>query len=360
MNWLRKLLARGRISNARRRLAKAPSPKTYAELAQEYAFMGMTRDVCRVCDEGLAIFPGSSELSRLRRRAVGMERDSRLAQLKRELSVSPRSAVWQEICEIHLDSGRLVRAEETAERWHASKGDPESVLMVARVRSECFFQDRGRQQGRAALEAIEVALRALPADPRAWRLKLEFTTRVGAHADARQCAAQLLQLEPGDPTLEARFRTLDTRADNAPTIDRALVEVESSGRLADEKEDSERRGSGSNVRPLLRDLAEEPDVEAALYVRGSTVLIHGPKGATAERTARAVRNALASGRTTARKLGLGQIFQIQLEGAFGTLAIAPSEMDAGAIWTNGHLDGRLEEALMGLAGLDADMQEVES
>ena len=107
-------------------------------------------------------------------------------------------------------------------------------------------------------------------------------------------------------------------------------------------------------------LAADPSVHAAMYIRGSTVLIQGPRGATAERTARAVRTILSSGRGTARKLGLGQIFHIVLEGGFGTLSIAPGEVDAGAIWSQGDLGRQREEILMGLAGLNADLSEAES
>ena len=113
------------------------------------------------------------------------------------------------------------------------------------------------------------------------------------------------------------------------------------------------------MRPLLRELAAQADVHAAMYVRGATVLIQGPKGATAERTARGVRSILSSAHSTARKLGLGRIFQIQIEGGFGTLSIAPGELDAGAIWSRGPLGHSREEVLLGLAGLNADLNEAQ-
>jgi predicted regulator of Ras-like GTPase activity (Roadblock/LC7/MglB family) len=143
-------------------------------------------------------------------------------------------------------------------------------------------------------------------------------------------------------------------------VERALHEVERSGKLVDERDDlapPTRRGS---VLPILRELASQPDVRAALYVRGATALVQGPKGATAERTARAVQSILGGSRAAARRLGLGQVFQIQLEGDFGTLSIAPGEQDAGAILCAGALGRTREEALLGMAGLNAETNEGET
>ena len=104
---------------------------------------------------------------------------------------------------------------------------------------------------------------------------------------------------------------------------------------------------------VLHELARQPDVQAALYVRGATALVQGPKGATAERTARTVQTILSASRSAARRLGLGQVFQVQLEGPFGTLSIAPGEQDAGAILCSGPLGRAREEALLGMAGMNA-------
>jgi len=94
-------------------------------------------------------------------------------------------------------------------------------------------------------------------------------------------------------------------------------------------------GASGSIRPLLQALACEPGVQAALYARGATALVQGPKGATAERTARSVREVVLKSRTAARRLGLGQVQEVQLEGEFGTLLIAPGELGAGAVWCAG-------------------------
>jgi hypothetical protein len=193
-------------------------------------------------------------------------------------------------------------------------------------------------------------------------VRLELLSRIGAWRDALACSAKLLEFMPGEPELEARHRRLQGLAEHAPTLDRALIEVERTGRFPDEASPKAPEGGRSNagsVRPLLRDLAKHHDVHAAMYMKGATVLMQGPKGATAERTARGVRSVLESSRASARKLGLGQVSQIRLNGTFGVLSLAPGDLDAGAIWSQSRLDAAREEALMQLAGLNADIEGAE-
>lgn len=369
MKLFRRILARNRIQSARRRLAKEPSPRHYADLAQEYAILGRTREVQDTCEEGLTVFPGSAELLRLRDRARRFEREERMVALKRQLTEAPRPALWNEMCEIQLESGRLARAEEYAEEWLRATGEPEAKLMVARILVDRFFADRGRELGQRTHDALDKLSVALPSDARPLRLRLAFFARIGAWSEARKTCAQLLQLAPGDPTLEGRYRVLDAHGTEGPSVAHALIAVERTGRFADEPEldvqqgqhlppgQQGQYGTGGDIRPLLRDLAAEPDVSAALYVRGSTVLVQGPRGATAERTARTVHSILTTSRTAGRKLGLGQVFQVHIEGDFGTLAIAGGDMDAGALWCNGILSRGRERTLNDLVGLNATTEE---
>ena len=41
--------------------------------------------------------------------------------------------------------------------------------------------------------------------------------------------------------------------------------------------------AAGEIRPILKNLCNEPGVRAAVYVRGATALVQGPRGATAER-----------------------------------------------------------------------------
>lgn len=355
MNLFRMMMAKTRLRRARKDLSRHPSPMSYTSLAQEYARLGMAQNAVDLCEEGLRLFPSNTLLSRLADRARRVAREERVAELRQELREAPRPALWSEMCEIELELGQPGRAEQTAQEWIEHQSSPEGLLMLARVRVDRFLEDRGRGLGFSALEALDQAIEAMPCDGRPLRLKMILQMKIGAWSNARDCAAKLLDIDPGQPELEGRFRKLQNMANDSPTLERALLEVEKTGRLADDRVENQQDTAQvvSNVRPILRELADADDVHAAMYVRGSTVLIQGPKGATADRTARAARSIISSGSATARRIGLGQIFQIQVEGDFGQLSIAPGELDAGVIWSSAALGLRREEVLLSLAGLRA-------
>jgi tetratricopeptide (TPR) repeat protein len=360
MNLFQRLLSIGRIRQARRALAANPSPRGYLALAQLYTVVGRITDAQRVCVEGRAAFPDNMQLARFHKRTRRAEREASIARLRRELAEAPRAGLWRELVEVLIDSDELTRAEVELGRWLERDQDAEAHYLLARVRMARFFADRGRDQGRLALASIEEAIRLLPGDARPLRARLEFLSRIGAWKDAADAAGKLLALEPGALELEGRYRTLSARAAEAPTVERALHFVEQTGQLADDSCASEPARRRGNVQPLLHELAKDPEVQAALYVRGATALIQGLKGATAERTARAVQAVLGGSRSASRRLGLGQVFQVQLEGHFGTLSIAPGENDAGAILTRGALGRTREEALLSMAGMNAVTEGVQS
>jgi hypothetical protein len=357
MNPLRKLFTEGKVREARRRLAAEATPLSYAQLAQEHAKLGDARAALAVCEEGLRAFSGSAELGRLADRARGILREGRMAELKLELSQAPRPALWRELAELYLESGQVGKAEEQAQAWLRHSGDGESQWMFARALCARFLADRGRSAGQRAFAALDEAERRLARDARPLQLRLELCERIGATADALRSAAALLELQPGEPELEARHRRLLEQNDPARTIDRALREVERSGLLwgGEAEEAAPAAGRARDLRPALQRLAAFEGAQAALYLRGATALVQGPRGATAERTARAARALLLTSRTNARRLGLGSLMSLRLEGSFGTLSVAAGELDAGALWTRGPLHAEAEALLLELAGSDADV-----
>lgn len=358
MNFLVRLAGRGRVRAARRDLARDPSPLSYVRLVRACAAVGLVREARSVCEEGLEAFSGSAELKRMVRRARRAEHEQRLAQLRVELDAAPRPALWRETGDILLETGQLEEAARHAGEWSAAVGDSEAHLFEARVGVECFFTDRSRSAGAAALARMDALERELPAEPRLWALRLRMASAIGAWGDARRCAAQLLRLQPGNQDMEARFRWLDGMADGARDPEQALLQVERTGELNREpSDDQEQRAPTTNVHDLLGRLVSGPAVEAAFYLRGATALVKGARGATAERSARAVQSVLQTSRTTARRLGLGQVYRIKLEGDFGTLAIAPGEVDAGAVWSRGVLPAGAEQGLLNIAGIDAPTAE---
>lgn len=351
MKLFERMLARPRIRAARQQLAGEPSARNYLQLANEHARVGEMDDVERVCTEALELYPGHAELARLFDRARALLREDRTRQLARELREAPRPGLYRELCEILLDSGRVERAEEQALEWYQATGDTQALLVRAEARLQRFLVDRRRDDARLVIELLDASEKVLARDARPLRMRLQLYSAVGAWRDARRIVSQLLELEPGDPSLEARFRTLNTLAECGPSFDAALREVERSGRLVDEgPERGDTTTSNTAIRPRLQALAAEEGVEAALFQRGSTALVQGQRGATAERTARAVREVVGKSQTAARRLGLGQALEVELEGEFGRLAVQPSDSGYAALWSVRAIPERQRAQLAELIG----------
>ncbi len=355
-----RILNRGRVRAASRRLASEPSVKNYLLLAQAHASVGQLTEVAKVCEEGLALHPGNAELRRMRERAVTLSREDRVRELQSLVRSSPRPALWKELCEIQLEAGRVARAEKVATEWYESSGGAEALLYRARARAERFFTDRRRDDARRALELAAESIRLAPADPAPMRLRLQIFTRCGAWQDARTSIARMLELFPGDPALEARFRTVASLAETAPSLDQALREVERTGAFVDDESEAETQVGSRSIRPLLQATAAEEGVNGAFYVRGGTALVQGPKGATAERYARGLRELVGGGRGAARRLGLGQPVEVLLEGNFGSLYIRPGTVGAAALWTSDRPTRKHQGALTELAAFEGTTPEVEA
>jgi tetratricopeptide (TPR) repeat protein len=367
MSLMKRLLSSGRLREARQQLSDDPSATRYLALAGEHARLGEMESALRVCREGLGLHPGHSELARMADRALALEQEGRTRELTRELREAPRPAVWRELCEHLLNAGRVDRAEECAQEWYKATGDGQAQLVRAQARLERYFADRRRDDGRLALELLDSSEKLLPRDARPLRLRLALMSRIGAWKEARYVVSQLLELEPGDPVLEARFRTLSSLADKAPSLDQALRDVERTGRLTDEEPQSEssldptgeRALAAPAIRPRLQKLAHEPGIQAAIFVRGATALVQGPRGATAERLARGVREIVHRSRTAARRLGLGQPLELTLEGSFGELFVVPGDPSTCASWSSRTVLERQRRELHDLSGSLGSSEEEE-
>ncbi len=356
MSLIDRFLGRARLRGARQRLADDSSPRNYLALAQEHARAGEMAEVQRVCEEALTLHPGHAELSRLHERARALANEERTRALTRELREAPRPGLFRELAELLLSMGRVERAEEVALEWFEHSGDGAAQLLRAQARYQRFLVDRRREDGRLVLELCQAAAKLLVRDERPLRLELELCTAIGAWRDARRLVSQLLEQSPGDSVLESRFRTLNALADSAPNVDAALREVERSGKLVSEEQGARRSAAPArSIRPLLKELAGGQGVQAALFERGATALVQGPKGATAERTARAVREIVAKSRSTSRRLGAGVPQSIELEGEFGSVLIAPDDSGSAALWTTrASVNSAQRAALAQLVGAGAD------
>lgn len=350
MSLISKLTARKRVRTAARKLGLDPCAENYVALAREHVAAGDTQEVLRVCTEGLEIHPGDANLLRLAERARALQLDSRVRTLHEDLAISPRPALWREMCEVLLECGRHEKAERVAEEWHERTKDGEALFYRARCRTELFMHSRSAADGQLAYDMATQSQRQLMGDARPLRLQLDITLACRAWGEARTAIARLLELQPGNPELELRFRAVVARVKDAKPLHLALAEVERTGNL--EGDAPERSSTQANVavRPILQELGALPDVRAAVYQRGGTALVQGLHGATADRTARAVREVVQSTRSSARRMSLGQPQEILMEGEFGSLYLRPGAAGAAAVWTERSLQRRHHELLDTIAG----------
>jgi hypothetical protein len=108
---------------------------------------------------------------------------------------------------------------------------------------------------------------------------------------------------------------------------------------------------------MLQALGQQPGVRAAVYHRGSTALVQGLHGPTADRTARGVREAVAACRGAARRMGLGRPSELRFEGDFGTLIAFPDAEGAAAAWVDGQATPVQLEALASIGAAGATREE---
>ena len=350
MSYFSKLTGRRRVRAAVKQLGNDPSAENYLALAREFVVTGELDEVLRVCQEGLEVHPGSPELTRIRDRARHMHIDARLRDLQLELQLSPRPALWREMCQLLLDSDRSAHAEELAAAWHGSTEDAEAIYYRARARAAMFFDERRSEDGREAFHLGIAASRSMANDARPLELCYQLALRIGAWHEARTAVARLLELKPGDPDLELRFRKVLANCHEAMTLDRALLEVERTGRFVDDRPEGSRAPASVTVRPALQRLGAEPEVEAAVFLRGGTALVQGPTGATADRTARSVREVAQKSRDAARRLALGRVIDVQMEGDFGCFRLVPGDQGIAAIWARGSIKKSWVDTLTSLAG----------
>lgn len=342
--------SRSRVKRATRALAKDASTSNYVVLAREFAALEDHQGVLRVCREGLELHPSSAELQRLARGAKELHQEQRLAELRADLDMAPRPALYRELCELLLESGDAQRALEAATRWSNQTGEPEATYYVAAAHGEFFFDGRRSRDGMQAFELATQSIKGLPKDRRPLRLQFEVARRCGAWEDARMALARLLELMPGNPLLEQRFRRVLANCAHSRPLRGALADVERTGCFVDDEPEGTGTFDRESIRPVLKRLASRSEVHLAFFLRGNTALVQGAQGPTADRTARAVREILQASRGSARRMALGRALEIRAEGSFGSLVLKPGELGAAAVWCSSTPDADMVRDLDELGG----------
>ena len=327
MKWLLARLTSTRgFRAAARRVAEDPSAENYLALARESVQRGEPGRVEAVCHEALALHPGHAGLKATLARATRMRLDERGRQLQRELADAPRPALWRELVEIELQTGRARRAVSLAERWDARAPSGASAASHALAVLHVFRESALRADAERSWELAGVACERDRDQVIAHQVRCELAHAVSAHAAERAALARLIELQPGRADLEARYREALARVGGQPSFAAALEATSRGGVVStvgsDASADQEvEETSLAGVRPGLQALVASGAGLCASYHRGGTALVQGMTGATADRTARSVRDLTRAARGGVRRLGLGPLRGVRLIGEHGDLAI---------------------------------------
>ncbi|MCA9000773.1 MAG: hypothetical protein KDB61_02535 [Planctomycetes bacterium] len=349
MSFFSSFTSKKRIRAALKKLAQEASAENYIAVAREHVVLGNLQDILRVCSEGLTLHPGNPELMRISDRARQLQLDSRVTILRKDLALSPRPALWRELCDVLLECGRPARAEETAEQWHNQSGGGEATYYRARSRATLFANTCRSADGKAAWDLAMTAAREMPADTRPLEVQYDVASWVGAWADARKVLARILEIAPGHPQHEQRFRDVSQRVHDSKSLGAGLSEAEATGHLVDSADTSSPQ-SNVSIRPLLKRLGADEDVRAVVFQKGGTALVQGLHGATADRTARSIREVGTATRAATRRIGLGRAMEVTIEGTFGSLSMALGTTGAAACWSKTYMNPEHVETLHGIVG----------
>ncbi|MEZ6021705.1 MAG: hypothetical protein R3F17_16925 [Planctomycetota bacterium] len=192
----------------------------------------------------------------------------------------------------------------------------------------------------------------MPGDTRPLEVQYEIAKACGAWADARKVLARILEIAPGHLQHEQRFRDASAARARLKVLARRLAEVEATGRFVDTR----KTPVVPRTSPFARRssaLGTDVDVKAVIFQRGGTALVQGLHGATADRTARAVREVGAGTRSSARRMGIGRAIEVTVEGSFGSLAIAVGNGGTAACWSRTYMKLEHYEALHSIVGAGA-------
>ena len=359
MRWLLARLTGTRgFRAAARRVAEDPSAENYLALARESVQRGEPGRVEDVCREALALHPGHAGLKSILARATRMRLDERARRLQRELADAPRPALWRELVEVELGAGRARRAVGLAATWDDQESSAASAACHALAVLHVFRESALQADAERAWQLAGAACERDRDQVIAHQVRFELAHTVGAHAAERAALARLIELQPGRADLEARYREALARVGGQPSFASALEAASRGGVVSpvgcDAPQEAEvEETSLASVRPGLQALVTCGEGLCASYHRGGTALVQGMTGATADRTARGVRDLTRAARTGVRRLGLGPLRGVRVIGEHGDLAIRSGGVAAAAAIGPDELPAAALESLETLAHWEA-------
>lgn len=315
MNLIQKLKIWKELRRLEARVRQTPSPSTFIDLGQVYINLGMHERTLELADEGLALFPQSAELRKLRRFAHKTRLNQRIRELRTGISSNPKPEAYQELAGIYLEIGDLESVQQVCEeclrRFPAETG---VLLVLARAWLSTFYRDLSARAGLAAVSHLRQLVRAEPRSEVAHRLLAEVSFRVGADRIARRHVDELYRLEAvdaevetmrdelgepaGEDDLEALFHAVERRG----ALARAPLFPNNRGAAAPSRRSTD---SFERARSALVQVTRLEGVRKAAYIRGSKALVRGDIQDSKDGFLRISRVVARAAQRAARRMDIG-------------------------------------------------------
>ncbi len=314
MNLIQKLKIWKELRRLEARVRQTPSPSTFIDLGQVYINLGMHERTLELADEGLALFPQSAELRKLRRFAHKTRLNQRIRELRGQLASSPRAETYQELAGIYLEIGDLESVQQTCEEClRRFPGETGVLLILARAWLSTFYRDLSARAGLAAVAHLRHLVRAEPRSAVAHRLLAEVAFRVGAGRMARRHVDELYRLDAVDAEVETMRDELGDPA-GEDDLEALFHAVERRGALARAPLFPTTRGSAplrradtafDRARAALVHVTSLEGVRKAAYIRGSKALVRGDIRDSKDGFLRISRVVARSAQRAARRMDIG-------------------------------------------------------
>lgn len=256
-------LLKHRVHELQEKLSKAPTPKTYRELAETYAEVGDGAAVVSTCQTCLRRFPD----------------------------------------------------------------DVETHLLLAEQKIQSFYRTLQASHGREAVRSLLKVLELDRANIKAHKRLAEVYFRIGAGRLAREHIDYLKSRYPHDEEVELLTKEIDAGLSDGEDLERQFASVQQQGSLANRavpkkpKQQIASDAAIAGIREGLARIIEMAGVGKAAYIRGTKALVKGEIRDGKDPFLKTVRVVAKASQRAARRMDLGNFSKAVLDGTFGHICI---------------------------------------
>jgi predicted regulator of Ras-like GTPase activity (Roadblock/LC7/MglB family) len=308
------------------RAREEPSPSTFVDLGQVYINLEMHDKAQRAAEDGLALFPRSTELRQLVECARRGARRQRAADLRAKLTKSPNSKLYRELAQLFVELGDTSSLHSLCQEWSVRFPDDAGAwLVIGQAHLLNFYRDLSAREGLEAVRCLERAVDMDGREPMARRLLGEVLYRIGAVRASQVHLEALQALDHADPEIDALLQHVGGLADHGDDVGGLFGGVEKQGSLLyppmvlPPKATSDE--SMTRVRDSLGQVAEIKGVRKATFIKGTRAVVKGSIRDGKDPFLRVVRVLAKAAHRFARRMDIGNASKTTIAGDFGHICI---------------------------------------